>query len=105
MLKLYRAYEYFDFYKDLDGSIIPNNQTEIGEVFIDDTIDIKTLKRYLKKLFGLKSNIRLNSLQVDWNLDIIIVEYVTRYGIVPIGYLNLVDDSDSEEEELTVANW
>ena len=93
MLKLYRACEYFDLYKDLDGSIIPNNQTEIGEVFIDDTIDIKTLKRYLKKLFGLKSNIRLNSLQVDWSLDIIIVEYVTRYGIVPIGYLCLIGET------------
>ena len=93
MLKLYRACEYFDFYKNLDGSIIPNNQTEIGEVFIDDTIDIKTLKRYLKKLFGLKSNIRLNSLQVDWSLDIIIVEYVTRYGIVPIGYLCLIGET------------
>ena len=90
MLRLYRVYEYYDLWKE-EGQYIPNGQADLGVVAIDDTIDIKTLKRYLKKLFGLKSNIRLNSLQVDWSLDIIIVEYVTRYGIVPIGYLSLID--------------
>mgnify|MGYP001257684618 FL=1 len=107
MLRLYRVYEYYDLWKE-EGQYIPNGQADLGVVAIDDTIDIKTLKRYLKKLFGLKSNIRLNNLWIDWDLDIIIIDYVTKnYGAVPIGHLDLIELNDDEEveEELIAITW
>jgi len=107
MLRLYRVYEYYDLWKE-EGQYIPNGQADLGVVAIDDTISEEELKRFIKKLYGLRRNIRLNNLWIDWDLDIIIIDYVTKKcGAVPIGHLDLIELNDDEEveEELIAITW
>ena len=99
MLKLYRVYEYYDLWKE-EGQYVANGQADLGVVAIDDAIDDKEFKRFIKRLFNLKRNIRLENLQIDWDLDVIIIDYVTKkYGAVPIGHLDLIELNDDEEVE------
>lgn len=107
MLRLYRVYEYYDLWKE-EGQYISNGQADLGVVAIDDAIDDKEFKRFIKRLFNLKRNIRLENLQIDWDLDVIIIDYVTKkYGAVPIGHLDLIELNDDEEveEELIAITW
>ena len=99
MLRLYRVYEYYDLWKE-EGQYVANGQADLGVVAIDDAIDDKEFKRFIKRLFNLKRNIRLENLQIDWDLDVIIIDYVTKkYGAVPIGHLDLIELNDDEEVE------
>ena len=107
MLRLYRVYEYYDLWKE-EGQYIPNGQADLGVVAIDDAIDDKEFKRFIKRLFNLKRNIRLENLQIDGDLDIIIIDYVTKkHGAVPIGHLNLIELNNDEEveKELIAITW
>lgn len=80
---------------------------DYGTVLLDDNIimdDVK-LKKEAKRLFDFVG--RINNIKLARNKDnsLIVFEYNRGDEVIPIGYLNLVDDSNSEEEELTVANW
>jgi len=83
----YKIYEY-DVYKDVDGVYTVNEQYEVGTAMIDiDDITTKELKQGLKRLFGLKRNIRLSSLYVDGDDDVITLDYAANGETIPIGHL------------------
>jgi len=83
----YKIYEY-DVYKDPDGTYMINERYETGTAMIDiDDITDKELKQGLKRLFGLKRNIRLSSLNVDGDNDVITLDYVANGEVIPIGRL------------------
>ena len=82
----YAVFEY-SAYK-FNGQYEIDNQYHTHDVEIDDEITIKELKRQLKKIFNLKPNIRLSSLQVDGDDSIIILDYATMRDYIPIGHLD-----------------
>jgi len=92
----YAVFEY-SAYK-FNGQYEIDNQYHTHDVEIDDEITIKELKRQLKKIFNLKPNIRLSSLQIDGDDSIIILYYATRRDYIPIGHLDKYNDDNDDDK-------
>lgn len=90
----YKIYEY-DIYRDIDGTYTVNERYNTGTAMIDiDDITTKELKQGLKRLFGLKRNIRLSSLSVDGDDDVITLDYAANGETIPIGHLERDDGGE-----------